>query len=423
MGMRRAVAVTVLALFVVAGPSVAAARAPWKRRIDRAVGGRSVGIAITLGDRLVYGLSPRRKRVPASNEKLLTSMALFDTLGPQHRLTTTAVARRRSGSTIEGNLWVLGRGDPAVATPGPFARALPFSPTRIGVLARRIVAAGVTRVAGRVLGSTGYFRHDWYAPGWKPFFPSLYVALPSALTFAGNTVRGRHISDPERRVARSLTRRLEHLGVSVSGRPGSAHHVARGSPVARVRSRPLETLVRYMDRKSSNFFAEVLGKRLSVELRGRPGTIAGAGRALTRWAADRGVKVHAVDSSGLSYRNRISPLGIVRLLRTSESEEWGQALWSSLAGARQGTLADRLAGIRIRAKTGTLDGISALSGWVWMRHRGAWARFSILSRGMPKSRAVAMEDRIVRTIAGAGAMRARRWRSLLATLALNKTPA
>ncbi|HWL90883.1 MAG TPA: D-alanyl-D-alanine carboxypeptidase, partial [Actinomycetota bacterium] len=56
-------------------------------------------------------------------------------------------------------------------------------------------------------------------------------------------------------------------------------------------------------------------------------------------------------------------------------------------------------GVRVRAKTGTLIDISALSGWVWLEHEGRWGEFSIMSRGMSKSDAVAIENRIVRIVA------------------------
>ena len=63
-----------------------------------------------------------------------------------------------------------------------------------------------------------------------------------------------------------------------------------------------------------------------------------------------------------------------------------------------GTLEDRLLDVRVRAKTGTLEEISALSGWVWLQWEERWGAFSILSRGMSKSQAVAIEDRIVRIV-------------------------
>ena len=55
--------------------------------------------------------------------------------------------------------------------------------------------------------------------------------------------------------------------------------------------------------------------------------------------------------------------------------------------------------MKVRAKTGTLIGISALSGWVWLEREGTWAEFSVMSRGMSKSAAAAIEDRIVRIAA------------------------
>jgi D-alanyl-D-alanine carboxypeptidase/D-alanyl-D-alanine-endopeptidase (penicillin-binding protein 4) len=71
----------------------------------------------------------------------------------------------------------------------------------------------------------------------------------------------------------------------------------------------------------------------------------------------------------------------------------------------EGTLGGRLAGLEVRAKTGTLIGdISALSGYVRLRS-GRWASFSVMSE-LPKDEAVALEDAIVRAIA-ANAGRAR----------------
>jgi D-alanyl-D-alanine carboxypeptidase len=71
-------------------------------------------------------------------------------------------------------------------------------------------------------------------------------------------------------------------------------------------------------------------------------------------------------------------------------------LRSSLPLGGVGTLTGRLIGIQVHAKTGTLlQHVSALSGWVWLRHSGRWAPFSILSRGLPKPQAIALEDQIV----------------------------
>jgi D-alanyl-D-alanine carboxypeptidase len=92
--------------------------------------------------------------------------------------------------------------------------------------------------------------------------------------------------------------------------------------------------------------------------------------------------------------------GMVKLLAAAESSPWGRALRRTLPAPGQGTLVGRLSGLRIMAKTGTLlEGVSALSGWVWVERSRRWAEFSILSWGLSKARAVALEDAVVRIVA------------------------
>ncbi|MGH2756918.1 MAG: D-alanyl-D-alanine carboxypeptidase, partial [Actinomycetota bacterium] len=141
------------------------------------------------------------------------------------------------------------------------------------------------------------------------------------------------------------------------------------------------------------------GKRLGAEARGAPGTIAKGGNAIERFAARIGVTLTANDSSGLSYRNRVSPRGMTKLLGYVEkTAPWYQTLRHGLATGGQGTLASRLHGVPIRAKTGSLSGVSALSGWIYLRQTKSWAEFSILSRGTAYYSAKYLEDAIVRVI-------------------------
>jgi serine-type D-Ala-D-Ala carboxypeptidase/endopeptidase (penicillin-binding protein 4) len=382
--------------------AVGKGRELWKRKIDRLVRRRAVGVMVTSEGDAIYRHKAARRRVPASNQKLLLSMALLDRLGPAERITTTAWARRPSRRTIRGNLWIVGRGDPSVSGGGRFSRSLSFRATRLGALARRIKKGGVRRIRGRVVGATGYFARDWDAPGWKPFFPYQEVALPTALALNGNVVRHRHTRRPEVHAARSLTRKLERLGVSVRRSPRMGRRPTGRVRIASIRSRPLRELVRFMARTSHNFFAEMLGKRLGAERSGPPGTIAKGARALRAFAARRGVRVVARDSSGLSYANRVSARGITKLLKWARRQPWGRRLRKLLPTGGQGTLEDRLKGLPVRAKTGTLDGVSALSGYLWLNRPGARAEFSILSRGMPKYKAMAIEDKIARILVRSG---------------------
>jgi serine-type D-Ala-D-Ala carboxypeptidase/endopeptidase (penicillin-binding protein 4) len=97
----------------------------------------------------------------------------------------------------------------------------------------------------------------------------------------------------------------------------------------------------------------------------------------------------------LSYNNRVTAAGMVRLLDYADTTDWADDLRSALPKGGQGTLAHRLRDVQVRAKTGTLDRISALSGWVWLEDAGTWGQFSVLSRGISKDDSVRIEDAFV----------------------------
>lgn len=360
-------------------------KATWMRRIDRLAGG-AVGVSVREDGVFQYRHRDDVPRTPASNQKLLLSMALLDSLPSHLRMPTRVMAPEPGTGVIRGDLWLVGSGDPEVGR------------RHLRRLARRVDAAGIRRVTGAVRGSLRFFKRDWWAPGWKPSFPARYIPRPTALTYRGNVDGGRHVADPERRAARDLTRFLRRRGVRVAGKPGVGRHPTGLTELARVRSRSLEDLLRTTNVYSSNFRAEVLGKRLAVARFAAPGSIAKGARAIAAFAADHGVGVTAHDSSGLSYANRVAPVGMVRLLEAAEGASWGAVLRSSLPGPGQGTLEHRLSGVPLRAKTGTLTARSALSGWVRSRRSDTWVEFSIISSGLSTSRAKAIEDEIVRIL-------------------------
>jgi serine-type D-Ala-D-Ala carboxypeptidase/endopeptidase (penicillin-binding protein 4) len=386
----RALIAIAVGLAVVGTVSPAAAVPPrWIQDIDDAIGRHDVSVAIAIDGRWLYRHGARTLRAPASNEKLLLSMALLHRASVSTRIKTEVFASRapRSG-VLRGNLWLVGHGDPE------------DDRVRVGALARAVRDAGIRRIRGGVMGATTGFRRDWWAPGWRDYFPADYIPIPTALTFEGNEdAHGVHVADPERRAARSLTNRLRAIGVKVAKEAGAGPRPAgRLRLLATVRSDPLEVLLRRMNRRSRNFYAEVLGKWLGGRVLGAPGSIAKTGLAIERFGQHHGAAIVAHDGSGLSYRNRVRPEDVVELLWWAERQTWLPVLRFSLPTGNHGTLKGRLRGVRVRAKTGTLEEISALSGWVWIDHAGTWGEFSIMSRGMDKSDAVAIEDRVVRIV-------------------------
>lgn len=371
-----------------ASPVASTARPAWVRKIDTLIGDRPISVVVGDDGEVWAKHLAWVRRPPASNEKLLLSMALFDALGTDRRIRTSlATSAPRAGGTIDGDVWIVGRGDPEIAD------------RLLGALARQLVDKGIRRIRGSIRGSTGPFGRDWWAHGWRDYFPRSYIALPTALTYRGNRARdGHHVRDPERRAARALTVRLTKLGVRVVGDPGTGRPKASMRTLAEIGSAPIDAIVRRMNVASRNFSAEVLGKYLGVRRFGR-GTIANGARSIETYAERHGVTVEAYDASGLSYANRATATGIVDLLWVADGRPWGSTLRMSLPRGGQGTLEGRLGDVRIRAKTGTLEAVSSLSGWVWLEGPGRWAEFSILASGMSTATAKTIENRIVRLVA------------------------
>lgn len=361
------------------------------------IGVRDVGVAVRLHGTSLYRRSATRNRVPASNQKLLLTMALLDAVPAGSRMTTRVAARDVAGSTVRGNVYLLGKGDPSLAAGGEYGRDLPFPASHLGRLARKVKRAGITRIAGSVVGARAYYARDWWAPGWQWDYPARYVPRPTGLAFEGNVRKGQHPKNPELRAAQALTRKLRAHGVAVAEPARAGAPTAGTRAVARIRSAPLRRMLQFMNRRSSNFFAEMFGKRLAVASGTRPGSIAAGAEAVRTWALQEGVHVTAHDASGLSAENRASAETLARLL-DGQSPARELTLRTTLPTGGQGTLEDRLHGVRVRAKTGTLPERSALSGYVYLERRQAWASFSILSAGMAKSTASDLEDRIVRLL-------------------------
>ena len=385
-----------VALTTAVATPATAAPPRWVQRVDAVVGAQPVSVAIAYKGHMLYRHRERVARPPASNEKLLLSMAMFDRITPGTTIPTRVLATRsiRPDGTLRGSLWIVGHGDPEVDK-DDMAR-----------FASALKAGGLERVRGRVMGATGPFKRDWFAPGWRDYFPTYYVALPTALTYRFNRgPRGNMVTDPERRAAAELVKQLRRRGVEVRGTPGMGSTPQGLVGLATIRSDPLVSMVHRMNVFSSNFRAEVFGKYLGALARGGPGSIAKGAATIETFASAHGVAVTANDGSGLSYRNRVSAGEIVELLQMAEASPWGAALRGTLAKGGQGTLEDRLTDVRLRAKTGTLIDISALSGWVWLEREDAWAQFSILSRGISKTRSIGIENKIVRVVSANAAPR------------------
>jgi D-alanyl-D-alanine carboxypeptidase/D-alanyl-D-alanine-endopeptidase (penicillin-binding protein 4) len=169
--------------------------------------------------------------------------------------------------------------------------------------------------------------------------------------------------------------------------------------LAQAGSPPIATLARLANVPSDNFIAETLLKAVGRTFGAAGTTSAGAG--VVRSTMSRlGLRLQAVDGSGLSRGNRTTPRQVVALLRAMKDDA---AFLDSLAVAgRTGTLHDRMrrsaAKGRCRAKTGTLISVSALAGYCVSR-TGARTAFAFLMNGVNIWSARRIQDRMTGALA------------------------
>ncbi len=402
----------------VARPGTAAAastpisRAGLDSRLADVLGSGGTGTAAWVYDtgsqRALFGLHQNRRRILASNTKLFTTATVLDRLGAGGRLETRvwaggpvpeqhedATAPDEAGRVVRGDLYLVGDGDPALGSRS-FASRHNLPLTRLRTLADRVRAAGVRQVDGKLRVDATVFdrRRGTGVRGWRT-----YVGPLSGLAY--NSGEGR--DDPAGAAGRAFKRALRRAGVRV-GKVARGHipgKVRDRDPIATVRSVPIARLVGETNESSNNFFAEMLLKRLAAGDSGHGTTRRGAARS-RRFARGLGARVRQRDGSGLSRSDRATPHDVGTLLARMAEHRAGRAFTESLPVAgREGTVRNRMRGTaaqgRCGAKTGTLTGVSALSGYCGSGDHPVV--FSILMQGVALETAHSIQDRAAALIA------------------------
>jgi D-alanyl-D-alanine carboxypeptidase/D-alanyl-D-alanine-endopeptidase (penicillin-binding protein 4) len=387
-------------LLLPAGPAAAVDRAGLQTTLAKlhARLGRAAGayvVDLTTGAPL-FAHRENLALAPASNEKLFVTASTLLRFGPTATLATEL--RPEPGATIDaggvlrGDLYLVGGGDPTLGDPG------------LETLADQLAGDGITRVDGAVVGDESLFdtlrggpdsayRPDGDLGGWL-----------SALSWRhGRATPG----GPARAAATRLAALLKQRGIRYDRRPRAGTvpvgpTAAGADALATLPSPTMRDLIADTNIPSENFYAEMLVKALGARF-GAGGTTA-AGLAVVRdQLAAFGVHPRLTDGSGLSRADATTARQVVRLLQRMDGQDtsatWRAAL--PVAG-RSGTLVHRMrataAAQRCSAKTGTLIGVSALSGYCTTTG-GVPVAFSFLENRVCNSCAKKVEDRMVAAIA------------------------
>jgi D-alanyl-D-alanine carboxypeptidase/D-alanyl-D-alanine-endopeptidase (penicillin-binding protein 4) len=333
----------------------------------------------------------------ASTQKILVAAAALSALGPDTKFTTKVVAPSAPADGAVDRLWLVGSGDPVLAT-GDYVAFLQSehhtrgdATTSLEALADAIVAKGIRRIPGGVAGDDSRYDEQRYLPTWKDTYRTDGEIGPmGALTVNGgfsawSSSRKTVVADPALNAATLLTGLLRARGVTV-GPPDHATAPHDTVDVAQVVSPDLRSIVAEMLGSSDNLTAELLTKELAVRAGYRPGTTAAGVAEIRAKLAGLGVTIDPVvkleDGSGLSRNDRVTCGLLVDTLGLTARPEFG-ALFDGLAVAGQrGTLSDLFLGTplagALHAKTGGLDGVAGLTGVVV---NGETVRFAFLDNG------------------------------------------
>lgn len=322
--------------------------------------------------------------IPASSLKIATGLAALASLGPQHVISTKVV---RDGTGIV----LVGGGDPTLLTvpaPTPPVFAPPATLSDLAAkTAAALQAAGETTVQVRY--DASLFTGPALSSDWDPTFVGLGIISPvSALTVdpASREIDARALdADPAGATAAWFVARLNTLGITANlVAAGTADPT--GQEIASVDSAPISALVDRMLDISDNDVAEALF-RLAAIGEGLPGSFDGGTEVVQDTFAELQVPTPGLvirDGSGLSRENRIAPITLAASLQIAidpqakvvqdPSAGLGAVTWlppglpvggftGSLDGRFDSAATAAGAG-RVHAKTGTLTGVTSLSGVV-----------------------------------------------------------
>ena len=349
---------------------------------------------------------------PASSQKLLVALAALDRFGPDHRFATTVVARRTPAGGVVDDLWLVGGGDPLLATP-EYAAALQTSPatlgyptTPVGSLADQLAARGVRVVRNGVHGDGSFYTTPPYLPTWAPSINrGEFDVGPLSALEVDQGLDSWHPAvpapDPAGHGADVLARLLGQRGVTAPAGP-DATAPAGATVLAVVESAPLSQIIGAMLRASDNQIAELLVLALDRQA-GGAGSTAGGVRQVAAAAARLGLPVAGlslVDGSGLSATDHVTCstlLGALDLGYQPRFSAIGNGL--PVAGV-SGTLTHLFSGTplagRLAAKGGYLSGVTALVGQVSGPHP---TRFAFVANGrLPFADGLALSERVAESV-------------------------
>ncbi|HMI48077.1 MAG TPA: D-alanyl-D-alanine carboxypeptidase/D-alanyl-D-alanine-endopeptidase [Gemmatimonadaceae bacterium] len=372
------------------------------------------------GDTL-YSKNAGKLFMPASNMKIITSAAALTVLGPDYTYKTTFLTNGEvRDSLLDGDLLVIGRGDPTVSD-----NMRGLATTVMDALADSLRAHGIRQVTGSLARIGNAFPDSVHGYGWEwddlgEYYGSGVDELifnegmaPTTIRPPPDTVRDSLYSGPAKDPATGYLNALndalvrKHIAVEAGVVDSIVPTPFKIDTIFTFVSLPMRNIIPALMKPSQNQIAEILLKTIGLE-RGGMGTADSARKIVAQQLLAWGVQPDGFvirDGSGLSRHDLLSPETIVRVLDKIQADTAFAVYYNAMpiAGV-DGTLEDRMKGTpaqgNVHAKTGSISAARSLSGYVTTAD-GERLIFSILANNWttPSSAVTGVADQIASALA------------------------
>ena len=356
-------------------------------------------------DSVLYTYNHRQRMRPASTMKLLTAITMLDLYGGNYQFTTEVRYKGEIvGRTLVGDLICIGCMDPS------------FDNGDMNYLVDRIRVAGIDTICGRIVADKSMKDTLLLGQGWcwdddNPCLSALLLNRKDNFVNRLTTL----LTDVGVVIMEHGTLNIEHGSLNIEHGSLNIEHgtlniensqlSTLNSPLSTVHS-PLNEILTRMMKQSDNLYAEAIFYHTALSI-ARPATQKNARTAVRQLIQRLGfdpAQYNVADGSGLSLYNYLSPELLTAFLRHAwRNESIRRHLEPSLPIAGiDGTLKDRMKNTaayrNVRAKTGTLTGISSLAGYATAAN-GHQLAFAIINQGVAKAKdGKAFQDKVCQRI-------------------------
>lgn len=350
---------------------------PWPQNIqarldsltkDRMFNSTQLGLMVydLTDDSTLYRFNARQTMRPASTMKLLTSISALDHLGARYEFRTSLYYTGSvKDSVLTGDLYCVGGMDPL------------FDTSDMKAFSESVRALGIHTLRGKIVEVRGFKDSDLLGEGWcwdddNPTLSPLLI-------------------DKKDEFASRLAQMLDKDSIFVDG-PSTTGTLPKSALLLCSRSHQLVDVLEPMMKNSDNLYAESMFYQLGAATGASPAKASHGRQMILKTLKNAGVtgQYKIADGSGLSLYNYVTPELLAKLLIYAYRKSGIiRYLYVSLPIAGEdGTLKKRMkdspAHLNVRAKTGTVTGVSSLAGYALAANNHMLV-FSIINQGIMKA--------------------------------------